>query len=222
MTSIAKKTAALAVLLFISIEIFAHRVSFEGFSNSVFIDLPEEFALVQSQGEDSFLLQSKIAPVNSIVKIYKKEKFTSAQEALESTIKKLNLKTLESKTAQWRNNEACIAAFKGKISGVETQGYAAASVIPENKSIAVLVSWCGAEYFKNTDFLIESFIDSLCVDSESCFSPGLFTSLYHPASGKEQPLNLFIDKKKISTQIDSLDCKNSEYLIEREYKVLQM
>ena len=74
MTSIAKKTAALAVLLFISIEIFAHRVSFEGFSNSVFIDLPEEFALVQSQGEDSFLLQSKIAPVNSIVKIYKKEK----------------------------------------------------------------------------------------------------------------------------------------------------
>ena len=140
MTSIAKKTAALAVLLFISIEIFAQRVSFEGFSNSVFIDLPEEFALVQSQGEDSFLLQSKIAPVNSIVKIYKKEKFTSAQEALESTIKKLNLKTLESKTAQWRNNEACIAAFKGKISGVETQGYAAASVIPENKSIAVLVS----------------------------------------------------------------------------------
>lgn len=222
MTSIAKKTFALAFLFFISIEIFANRVSFEGFSNSVFIDLPEEFALVQSQGEDSFLLQSKIAPVNSIVKIYKKEKFSSAKEALESTTQKLNLKTFETKTAQWRNNEACIAAFKGKISEVKSQGYAAASVIPENKSIAVIVSWCGTENFNNANFLIESFIDSLCVDSESCFSPGLFTSLYHPASGKEQMINLLIDKKEISTQIDLLDCKNSEYLIEREYKVLQM
>lgn len=222
MTSISKKASALAFLFFISIEIFAHRVSFEGFSNSVFIDLPEEFALVQSQGEDSFLLQSKVAPVSSIIKIYKKEKFISAQEALGITIQKLNLKTLETKTAQWRNNEACIAAIKGKISGAESQGYAAASVIPENKSIAVLISWCGAENFNNANFLIESFIDSLCIDSESCFSPGLFTSLYHPASGNEQTLNLLIDKKEISTQLDSLDCKNSEYLIEREYKVLQM
>lgn len=222
MTSIAKKTSALAFFFFISIEIFAHRVSFEGFSNAVFIDLPEEFVLVQSQGEDSFLLQSKIAPVNSIVKIYKKEKFTSAKEALENTTQKLNLKTFETKTAQWRNNEACIAAFKGKISGAESQGYAAASSIPENKSIAVIISWCGAEYFNNASFLIESFIDSLCVDSESCFSPGLFTSLYHPASGKEQIIKLLIDKKEVSSQIDSFDCKNSEYLIEREYKVLQM
>ena len=222
MTSIAKKTSALAFFFFISIEIFAHRVSFEGFSNSVFIDLPEEFVLVQSQGEDSFLLQSKIAPVNSIVKIYKKEKFVSAKEALESTTQKLNLKIFETKTAQWRNNEACIAAFKGKIFEIESQGYAAASVIPENKSIAVLISWCGAENFNNANFLIESFIDSLCVDSESCFSPGLFTSLYHPVSGKEQIIKLLIDKKEVSSQIDSLDCKNSEYLIEREYKVLQM
>ena len=139
MTSISKKASTLAFLFFISIEIFAHRVSFEGFSNSVFIDLPEEFALVQSQGEDSFLLQSKVAPVSSIIKIYKKEKFISAQEALGITIQKLNLKTLETKTAQWRNNEACIAAIKGKISGAESQGYAAASVIPENKSIAVQI-----------------------------------------------------------------------------------
>ena len=158
MTSISKKASALAFLFFISIEIFAHRVSFEGFSNSVFIDLPEEFALVQSQGEDSFLLQSKVAPVSSIIKIYKKEKFISAQEALGITIQKLNLKTLETKTAQWRNNEACIASIKGKISGAESQGYAAASVIPENKSIAVLISWCSAENFNNANFLIESFI----------------------------------------------------------------
>ena len=98
MTSISKKASALAFLFFISIEIFAHRVSFEGFSNSVFIDLPEEFALVQSQREDSFLLQSKVAPVSSIIKIYKKEKFISAQEALGITIQKLNLKTLKTKT----------------------------------------------------------------------------------------------------------------------------
>ena len=222
MTSIAKKTSALVLLFFISVEIFAHRVSFKGFSNSVFIDLPEEFALVQSQGENSFLLQSKIAPVCSIVRIYESGKFISAQEALESTMKKLNLKTFETKTAQWRNNEACITAFKGEISGAESQGYAAASVIPENKSIAVLVSWCSAENFYNASSLTESFIDSLCVDSESCFSPGLFTSLYHPASGKDKSVSLLIDKKEIFSQIDSLDCENSEYLIEREYKVLQM
>ena len=97
MTSISKKASALAFLFFISIEIFAHRVSFEGFSNSVFIDLPEEFALVQSQGEDSFLLQSKVAPVSSIIKIYKKEKFISAQEALESQSKNSILKLLKQK-----------------------------------------------------------------------------------------------------------------------------
>ncbi len=222
MTSIAKKITALAAILFISAELFARRVSFEGFSGTVFIDLPEEFALVQSQGENSFLLQSKIAPVSSIVRIFESGKFISAQEALESSMQKLGLKTLGIKAAEWRNNTACVAMFKGEISGTESQGYAAASVIPENKSIALLVSWCSEEYFKNCFFLIESFIDSLCIDSESCFSPGLFTSLYHPASGKNEPVNLLIGKKEISSQIDSLDCENSEYLVEREYQILKM
>ncbi|MGN0730118.1 hypothetical protein [Treponema sp.] len=222
MTSIAKKSLLFLAAAFISAAASAHRVSFEGLSESVFMDIPEEFALADTQGNSSFLLQNKIIPASAIVKFHENGKFPSAEEAVETTLRKLNAKATDSRNAPWRNNMASLAKFSAVIAGRETEGYAAAAEIPETKGFAVLLAWCPVENFQRAGCLLESFIDSLCIDSESLFSPGLFTSLYRPDSGTKQDVCVLIDGKKIQSQMDSAACENSEYLIEREYKVLQL
>lgn len=67
---------------------------------------------------------------------------------------------------------------------------------------------------------MQSFIDSLCVNSFTLFSPGLYTSFYMKESGAPENVELFIDGEEIKTQMDSSAKRANEYLIERESKVL--
>ncbi len=237
-TKIKRKTLLYFLLpFFLLSQGFAHRVSFEGFSDTVFIDLPEEFKLEDAQ-EDSFLLQCEAIPVRAIVRIYPEESFSSPKDALFKSIQKLSLYSSDFRISS--DTSYCASYIEGDLEGKTISGLACAVFVPsilvsknlknqnnqENKvsggKIIFLLCYQNIEKNKSDDFsfFIESVIDSLCVSSESLFSPGFFTTLYHPDSGKNKKVSLLIDGKKIETEMDSESEKNSTFLVEREYKVL--
>jgi hypothetical protein len=221
MTSNAKKTFWCAAFVFCSAILSATRTSFPGFSNYVFIDLPEEYFLAQTNGDDSYLLQNKAAPVKTIVRIYGKGEFPSAQEALKKSLEKLSL-DFAIDSFDWEGEKAALAIHNGMISGEKSFGYSAAVAIPEDKRIMTIISYCPDELKEACSEFMASVIDGLCINSESCFAPGLFTSFTFPSAGKKRSVKFSVDKKQISANLDESDEEAAQYLVEREYKVLSL
>lgn len=220
MTRLSKKVTAL-MAAFCSISMaFAARTNFKGFSDKVCIDLPEGFKLENSSSDTSFQLQSTIAPVHAVIQIYREGKYKGTEDALKTTVSKLGLQG-NFDTFDWRNNKTCISLFNGNLMGVQSSGYGAAAVIPENKSIILVLSWAEEKNAEAAGPYMCSLIDSIYVDIESYFSAGLLTSYTFPKKGAKD-IKLKIDGKDISTKIDESDREASEYLIDREYQVLLM
>ena len=220
MTRLLKKTAAFIAIFFSVSFAFAIRTNFSGLTNKVCIDLPEGFKLESAAGENSFQLQSTIAPVHAIIQIYGKGKFKNTEDTLKTSISKLKL-TADCGTFMWRNNATALSVFSGNIMGIQSSGYGAAAVIPENQSIILLLTWADEKDAVFAKPYMESLIDSLYVDIESYFSAGVLTTFTFPKEGT-QDIRLEIDGKEISTSLDKSDKKAADYLIDREYKVLLM
>lgn len=221
MTSNAKKILAAAAALFLSAAAFARRTQFSGFSQNVFIDLPEGFNLEQSIASTSFLLQSTVVPVKTAVRIYEKGAYSSARDALCASLEKLSLK-YETGTVYWQSGQAAVAIHSGTLSGEMVFGYSAASEIPENGSILVLISWCPESLKESCSVFMGSIIDALCISSESCFSAGLFTTFLDPEPEKKEEIKLSIGGKTVRSQLRAGTGAASQDFISREYSVLSL
>ncbi|MCQ2241288.1 hypothetical protein [Treponema sp.] len=220
MTRLSRKAATLVALFCAASIAFAARTNFNGYSDKVCIDLPEGFKLENSNSDTSFQLQSTIAPVHAIIQIYKEGKYKGTEDALNTAVSKLGL-TADLDTFMWRNNTTAISLFTGNLMGVQSSGYGAAAVIPENKSIILVLTWAAEKDAQAATPYMTSLIDSIYVDIESYFSAGLLTSYTFPKKGAKDII-LKIDGKDISTKIDESDKEASEFLISREYQVLLM
>lgn len=219
MTSNAKKIIAAAAAILLSAVSFAGRTRFSGLPESVFIDLPEGFRLENHIGDTSFLLQSTVLPVKLAVRIYETQAFPSAHDALSASLEKLGLKH-ETGTVSWQGGTAALAIHSGTVAGEESFGYSAAAAVPETGRTVTLISWCPEKLKESCSIFMGSIIDGLCIGSESCFSPGLFTSSLFPESDETEKITLSIGGKTISTQLRSGAGEAAQDLISREYVVL--
>ncbi len=201
---------------------FADIVSISKKQSLVSIDLPEGYILL-STGNDgsSYQLQSTILPVSLIVKLYEKDIYSSAKEALEDNTARLSA-TSDLESFKWRSQDAALAEINFRLGNTAVTGYAASTVLPEDEGTVVLVAWSKEEDFEQCANLILSTIDSLCIDYGSYFSPGLVTSYAFPSSAEEQDFELDIAGHKIRSCLASNDNEASEYLIEREYELLTL
>ncbi|MBQ0039400.1 MAG: hypothetical protein KBS64_03110 [Treponema sp.] len=220
MTRFAKKIFIMTAALVAACPLFALRTNFNGFSKSVCIDLPEGFKLESASSETSFQLQSTIAPVHAIIQIYSAEKYKGTRDAMETSISRLGIHA-DIDTFKWRNNDTTIALFSGNLMGIDSSGYGAAAVIPENKSIIMVLTWAADKDAPKASPYMTSLLDSVYVDLESYYVPGLLTEYTYPKQGSKN-IKISIDGKTVDTSIDSSDKEASEFLIDREYQVLLM
>lgn len=199
---------------------FASYTGFAKFDSVLAIDLPEGFELLES-GDDGkyFHLQSSVAPVQCIIRIYATARYDSTLTALTDVLNRFGADG-EADSFDWRNESASIAFFEGKMLGTPSKGYAFSAVLPKNEGLIVLLSWAEEALFDAASPMIASFIDGLCIDLGSYFETGPLTRYAYPLSETQIPLELEIDGKKINTFIKENDQEASEYLIEREYQLL--
>ena len=212
-----KKIIYCLILFFISISVsFAEILNSPTWGYSV--DLPEEFVLVDKNGADSYMFENAFVSSTVILKAYKKEKFSSSLEAMETVMKQLGAE-FECAETNWRNTDCIISQFAFNLGGASNTGWAVSSLLQDSKGYVVMLCYTPTDVFYDLEQFVISCVDSLCIDYGSYYSPGPLTSFAFP-KGEVQNHTVEIAGEKIDFTLDSSDIEADKFVVEREYSVL--
>ncbi len=217
------KSLVLGLLLACTVQgAFAEIVSISREHPLVSIDLPEGYRMANASNDgSSYQLQSSLLPVSLAIKLYGKDVYKGAGEALEDNLGRLKA-TSDLETFKWRNQDTALAEITFKLGTAPMAGYAASAVLPEEAGTVVMLAWCGEADYERSANLILSTLDSLCIDYGSYFSPGLVTSYAFRETGESRPVELDIAGHTVHTALSVNDLEASDYLVEREYELLTL
>lgn len=214
-----KKIIYCLILFFVGISVsFAEILNSPTWGYSV--DLPEEFVLVDKNGADSYMFENAFVSSTVILKAYKKEKFSSSLEAMETVMKQLGAE-FECAETDWRNTDCIISQFAFNIGGASNTGWAVSSLLQDSKGYVVMLCYSPTEVFYDLEQFVISCVDSLCIDYGSYYSPGPLTSFAFP-KGEVQNHTVEIAGEKIDFPLNSNDIEADKFVVEREYSVLSL
>ena len=212
-----KKIIYCLILFFVGISVsFAEILNSPTWGYSV--DLPEEFVLVDKNGADSYMFENAFVSSTVILKAYKKEKFSSSLEAMETVMKQLGAE-FECAETDWRNTDCIISQFAFNLGGASNTGWAVSSLLQDSKGYVVMLCYTPTDVFYDLEQFVISCVDSLCIDYGSYYSPGPLTSFAFP-KGEIQNHSVEIAGEKIDFTLDSSDIEADRFVVEREYSVL--
>lgn len=214
-----KKIIYCLILFFVGISVsFAEILNSPTWGYSV--DLPEEFVLVDKNGADSYMFENAFVSSTVILKAYKKEKFSSSLEAMETVMKQLGAE-FECAETDWRNTDCIISQFAFNLGGASNTGWAVSSLLQDSKGYVVMLCYTPTDVFYDLEQFVISCVDSLCIDYGSYYSPGPLTSFAFP-KGEVQNHTVEIAGEKIDFTLDSSDIEADRFVVEREYSVLSL
>ena len=214
-----KKIIYCLILFFVGISVsFAEILNSPTWGYSV--DLPEEFVLVDKNGADSYMFENAFVSSTVILKAYKKEKFSSSLEAMETVMKQLGAE-FECAETDWRNTDCIISQFAFNIGGASNTGWAVSSHLQDSKGYVVMLCYTPTDVFYDLEQFVISCVDSLCIDYGSYYSPGPLTSFAFP-KGEVQNNTVEIAGEKIDFTLNSNDIEADRFVVEREYSVLSL
>ena len=212
-----KKIIYCLILFFVGISVsFAEILNSPTWGYSV--DLPEEFVLVDKNGADSYMFENAFVSSTVILKAYKKEKFSSSLEAMETVMKQLGAE-FECAETDWRNSDCIISQFAFNLGGASNTGWAVSSLLQDSKGYVVMLCYTPTDVFYDLEQFVISCVDSLCIDYGSYYSPGPLTSFAFP-KGEVQNHTVEIAGEKIDFTLNSNDIEADRFVVEREYSVL--
>lgn len=212
-----KKSIYCLILFFVGISVsFAEILNSPTWGYSV--DLPEEFVLVDKNGADSYMFENAFVSSTVILKAYKKEKFSSSLEAMETVMKQLGAE-FECAETDWRNTDCIISQFAFNLGGASNTGWAVSSLLQDSKGYVVMLCYTPTDVFYDLEQFVISCVDSLCIDYGSYYSPGPLTSFAFP-KGEVQNHTVEIAGEKIDFTLNSSDIEADRFVVEREYSVL--
>ena len=212
-----KKIIYCLILFFVGISVsFAEILNSPTWGYSV--DLPEEFVLVDKNGADSYMFENAFVSSTVILKAYKKEKFSSSLEAMETVMKQLGAE-FECAETDWRNTDCIISQFAFNLGGASNTGWAVSSLLQDSKGYVVMLCYTPTDVFYDLEQFVISCVDSLCIDYGSYYSPGPLTCFAFP-KGEVQNHTVEIAGEKIDFTLDSNDIEADKFVVEREYSVL--
>ena len=214
-----KKIIYCLILFFVGISVsFAEILNSPTWGYSV--DLPEEFVLVDKNGADSYMFENAFVSSTVILKAYKKEKFSSSLEAMETVMKQLGAE-FECAETDWRNTDCIISQFAFNLGGASNTGWAVSSLLQDSKGYVVMLCYTPTDVFYDLEQFVISCVDSLCIDYGSYYSPGPLTSFAFP-KGEVQNNTVEIAGEKIDFTLNSNDIEADRFVVEREYSVLSL
>ncbi|MCR4822178.1 MAG: hypothetical protein K5873_04825 [Treponema sp.] len=213
-----KKKFSLITLLFISFSLFGEIITSEKFSYS--IDFPEGYEITDmEEDETTVIFKNKYLNAHALIKVWPDSKYKSAEEALKSTLDRLKA-TAEYSQAIWRRQKCSLSLFESGLllPDENAQGWAAAIPLPQKKGYLSILSYAPKSNYEDLAQVLVSLLDSILIDAGSFREPGLVTSTFYPRKSAKK-INLKIDEKNISTQIDEIDAQASQSVIDREFAV---
>ena len=205
------------ILVFIPSFLFSEFLRDE--KNGFAIDLVDGFYLAEKT-ETSYYCLSDFIPVEIVVNVYPKERFSSPNESIAFSSKQLAASKCDVSTVEYRNFPCEIAYLEFNFQNTSCIGYMLAIQLGEKQILSVL-GYTAKGNNPIFESIILSCLDSVFVDHGSFFTPGPVTSFVFPKEGKVRQ-NVTIGGVTTSVLFDKVDAEANEYVINREYEILKM
>ena len=202
--------------------VFILSVNAEYLSSEIFnytIYLPDGF-YVKESNSTGYFLESDFIPIEIIVNVYDNSRFDSTSECLEYCSSKLQGQ-IEIEDYTWRNRQTSLGAMSFYFNNVLCESWALAVNLPDKNKIFTIIAYTAKESDEIFKQMILSILDSVFVDRGSYFSPGAITTFAFPSEGQEKHTFDF-NGKSYEVVFDKSDEKANNYLIEREYQILEL
>lgn len=208
------------LVAFFSSSAFAFLAGSEKFGYS--IDFPEGFEITQMENnESSIIFNCKYLEVETLIRVWGKERFKDSEEAMKNTMTKLEAGADFQETT-WRRQNGTIAQFKSPllIPGEMATGWGFTISLPAEKGFLTVLTYTKQKHGDDLMQVMVSILDSVMIDPESFCEPGIMTTTFFPRE-KPKSLTLKIGKKSIRTQIDEIDSEANQFVIDREFNVFK-
>lgn len=198
-----------------------------------FMDIPEGFLLTEKRGNDRYRFQNLVFPAEMQIAVYPAENFNTGKEALDHITGQIGSGEPVSEFT-WRHRKAAIAKLvfpQGQNPAPDIpggSGWGAAAELPLGKGWITVISYNYSDSLKKSPVEISeeeielfhlSVLDSFSTDMGTGYSAGLVTTFCFPKEG-EIHSTFETAKTKIPVPFDKSDQEASQYLIEREFKIL--
>lgn len=203
---------------FIFLPLFAEQV-FDPLLNYSF-DIPEGY-VVSDYTEDglSILFEHSGMPVSFLIKVYSSKDYGTSDTALDVTLQKLSSKG-EIDLFNWSEKKCALSYFEMNLDKKNT-GWAVAAPVGNDEYQLVALCYCPSEYENKCNPFIISTINSLCINPDYFYTPGIITTYAYPSEGKKN-IKLNIGNYEINSTIDSIDSEASQFIVDLEYNVLTL
>ena len=202
--------------------LFCFSVSAEYFTSEEFgytIDLLDGF-YVSDSNSTGYFLQSDFIPIEIIINVYEGSRFSSASECLDFCSDKLQ-GNIEIQNFTWRNRQTALGSMNFYFNNVLCDSWALAVNLPDKNKYFSIIAYTAQESKEIFKQMILSLLDSVCVDRGSFFEAGAITTFAFPKEEKEFHQFDF-DGKTYQVNFDKSDATANNYLIEREYQILEL
>lgn len=188
------------------------------------LDLPEGFALTNSESNFHYLFQHTILPVDLQIALYKNEEFEDVQKTAEHIFSQLKMAHKDIQF-MWRNRPALLSMVNfiyspsKEYKQKELSGWLLTLELPNNSSKLVLLSYTDKEKSAQCEPLMVSALDTVFTDALSYIEPGPITAALYPKTGTMET-EYFFNNKKIKFSLDKSDAEANKSVIEREFSLL--
>lgn len=209
---------ALLFVLFSTNLIYAEIVQDNDFNFS--LDLPEGYQ-IDSYTEDgmSYVFSHPNIPVTLVMRIYYDSKYTKSNEVLKMALSKLSASG-DVDTFKWSNKNCSISSFS-MVLDKEYAGWSVCTPCSVNNAFITLLCYSPKDNFNACQQFIMSSLNSLCIDNNYYFTPGIITTYAYPYEGKKS-ISAKINNKQINSSIDKVDVEASKFAIDLEFSVFSL
>ena len=214
----------LSCFVFLSVSLSAEQMYSPSWGYA--LDLPEDFVLANREGNERYLFQHAILPVDLQIALYEEPQFKTVKEAAEHVFKQLKM-THKDVPFIWRNKEALLSSVSflyspsEKYKPKELSGWVLSLELPNKTGWLVLLTYTDKDKAKECENLMISSLDTVYTDTMSYFEPGPVTTALYPKT-KEKTIEYTFNNKNISFTIDESDAEANKSVIDREFSVLTM
>lgn len=183
-------------------------------------DIPEGYVLSDYSDDGmSLLFEHPGMPVTYVIKVYDAKEYKNCPEALSAALTKLSAKG-DVDPFKWSKKNCAISYFEMTLDK-EYSGWAVSAPVGNDEFILVSLCYCPATYSSKCSPFIISTINSLCINPDFYYEPGIITSYAYPSEGKKN-INLNIGKYQINTSIDNIDSEAAQFIVDLEFNVLTL
>lgn len=184
------------------------------------LDLPEGYK-IENYTEDgmSYIFSHPNIPVTLALRIYYDEAFSSAPDVLKMALGKLSAKG-DIDTISWSAEKCSISNFSMTLDQ-NYSGWAVCAPSQIAHAFVTLICYAPADKINACQQFIISSLNSLCINEDYYYTPGIITTYAYPPTGRKT-VSAKVNGRQIVSSIDKSDVEASKFLVDLEFGVFTL